>query len=78
MFYFIVLYASEDDLNEEDYFLNTSSKKLHRFIIPIKDITKPVILTYLVKDYSILFTVKHDEYEADFKYDDLLFLTPLI
>ncbi|KAG2212328.1 hypothetical protein INT47_001688 [Mucor saturninus] len=77
-FYDTVLYASEDNGNQDNFISNASFKKLHRFIIPIKDASKPIIFTHVVKEYSILFTVKHDGHEADFEYGDLLYVSPYL
>lgn len=61
------MYSSKD-LGHKDYNIsNNSFKKLHRFIFPVKDATKPIVLGYSIEDTSLIINIKQDDYEADFK-----------
>lgn len=62
-----MLYVSEDQGYQEYSISNSSFKKLHRFIFPIQDPEKSISLSYTCEKQSLLFTLKHDNYEADFR-----------
>ncbi|KAI8067341.1 hypothetical protein BDF21DRAFT_426445 [Thamnidium elegans] len=68
----IVLYASGEEHPLNNTISNNSFRKLHRFIFPIKDITKAIEITCKVEKYELVFTVKQDDYEADYRCIDFL------
>lgn len=58
----------------DHYISNTSFKKLHRFIIPVDDPTKPICIRCKPEDYSIIFRISQgDDYKADFRCNDLMY-----
>lgn len=67
------MYSSEDDAQGDNFISNSSFEKMHRFIIPITDITKAITFDFIVEDYSVTIKVKQDKYEADFKCSDLMY-----
>ncbi|GAA5803304.1 hypothetical protein HPULCUR_008783 [Helicostylum pulchrum] len=68
----IVLYASREAESSNNTISNNSFRKLHRFIFPIKDITKAIEISCKVEKYELIFTVKQDDYEADYRCIDFL------
>ncbi|KAG2234225.1 hypothetical protein INT48_001944 [Thamnidium elegans] len=68
----IVLYASGEVEPLDNSISNNNFKKLHRFIFPIKDVTKAIQITCKVERYALVFTVKQDDYEADYRCIDFL------
>ncbi|GAA5812330.1 hypothetical protein MFLAVUS_005781 [Mucor flavus] len=68
----IVLYASGEKQSFNNTISNNDFKKLHRFIFPIKDVTKPIEISCNVENYELVFTVKQDDYEADYRCIDYL------
>ncbi|CAO3645001.1 unnamed protein product [Mucor hiemalis] len=70
------LYCLEDKLDVmDDYVIsNPLFTKIHRFMILITGEEDPVIfISCKAEEYSILFTVKQGDYEAYFRYNDILY-----
>ena len=68
-----MIYGSEEDVLDCSI-SNPSFKKLHRFIVPVKNASEPIQINWKFQKHSLLFTVKHDDYEEDFDCDDYLFV----
>ncbi|GAA5803312.1 hypothetical protein HPULCUR_008791 [Helicostylum pulchrum] len=68
----IVLYASREAESLNNTISNNNFKKLHRFIFPIKDVTKPIVISCKLERYELVFTVKQDDHEADYRCIDYL------
>jgi hypothetical protein len=60
--------------SQDLYISNNSFRKLHRFIIPVTDTSKPIQFGCLVDNYSILFSVRQAEHKADFRCNDFMFI----